>query len=175
MSCKFVKYTFSFFVGVTLCHNKRRALDTFLKQSKRVVGKLQLDCVSWCSLQLGIMRQPNFKTLSHVTAIILGEGDDQGNEELDETRKFNFWTHQLFIFFVMKFFPAYHNYTTLKQLIRRKSEDRVSTAEHRINCICRGSSVNKPNTPIADLVEMASLSAQNITAATPIQSIPEQA
>lgn len=42
-------------------------------------------------------------------------------DELDEaTRQFNFWTHQLHIFFVRKFFPAAHKLLFLKQLVRER-------------------------------------------------------
>ena len=43
-------------------------------------------------------------------------------EELDEaTRQFNFWTHQLHIFFVRKFFPVAQKRMFLTQLAKEKS------------------------------------------------------
>ena len=47
-------------------------------------------------------------------------------EELDEaTRQFNFWTHQLHIFFVRKFFPVAQHRIFLNELIREKYSDEV--------------------------------------------------
>ncbi|XP_013404281.1 radial spoke head 10 homolog B [Lingula anatina] len=45
-------------------------------------------------------------------------------EELDEdTRKYNFWTHQVHIFFMRKFFPAYENMSMLNHMIALKYAD----------------------------------------------------
>ena len=47
-----------------------------------------------------------------------GEDDDG---ELDEaTRQFNFWTHQVHIFFVRKFFPAAQRHVLIRQRITEK-------------------------------------------------------
>ena len=49
----------------------------------------------------------------------VSEDFNEEASELDEaTRQFNFWTHQLHIFFVRKFFPAAHKLLYLKQLVR---------------------------------------------------------
>ena len=42
-------------------------------------------------------------------------------EDLDEsTRQFNFWTHQIHIFFGRKFLPAAQNMIRLKQAVERR-------------------------------------------------------
>ena len=42
-------------------------------------------------------------------------------EELDEaTRQFNFWTHQVHIFFVRKFFPAAQRMLILMKLVQER-------------------------------------------------------
>ena len=70
----------------------------------------------------------------------LGEGGQQARaetgeeeEELDEeTRHFNFWTHQVHIFFTRKFFNAAEHLIAIKKMVegRRLEEDlrRVSMA-----------------------------------------------
>ncbi|OWF43641.1 radial spoke head 10 homolog B-like [Mizuhopecten yessoensis] len=73
------------------------------------------------------------------------EGDDDGDykhvgmadtdaeddeEELDEaTRQFNFWTHQIHIFFVRKFFPAAEKLSQLKTSVEKK---RIDEAKERL-------------------------------------------
>lgn len=59
-----------------------------------------------------------------------GEGEE---EELDEdTRRFNFWTHQVHIFFTRKFFQAAEQLIAVKRLVdsRKLEEDirRISLA-----------------------------------------------
>ena len=51
--------------------------------------------------------------------------DDYDEEEdLDEaTRQFNFWTHQIHIFFGRKFLPAAQNMIKLKHAVERKLVD----------------------------------------------------
>ena len=50
------------------------------------------------------------------------EDDERYEEELDDaTKQFNFWTHQVHIFFVRKFFPAAHRYMVLKGMIDKKT------------------------------------------------------
>lgn len=50
------------------------------------------------------------------------EDEDYEEEELDEaTRQFNFWTHQVHIFFVRKFFPAAQNH----QVVNMRLKERV--------------------------------------------------
>lgn len=73
-----------------------------------------------------------------------GHAFDTITDELDETRKLNFWTHQLFIFFVMKFFPAYQNYATLKQLVKDRDNNKTGDPNHPKNCICRGKTPPPP-------------------------------
>jgi len=51
--------------------------------------------------------------------------DDDLEEELDEsTRQFNFWTHQIHIFFVRKFLPAAENMIRLKHAVHRRMQVR---------------------------------------------------
>ncbi|KAK3611960.1 hypothetical protein CHS0354_011618 [Potamilus streckersoni] len=54
-----------------------------------------------------------------------GDEEEEPEEELDEcNRQFNFWTHQIHIFFVRKFFPAAEKMNTLKHAVeRRKLEE----------------------------------------------------
>ena len=82
---------------------------------------------------------PQGSNLPTVQWSIVGEGFDPAAEEPDDSRKFDFWMQQMFIFFVMKFFPAYHADTMLKELIN----NRAATAKscNTDNCICRGNSV----------------------------------
>ncbi|ELU11324.1 hypothetical protein CAPTEDRAFT_180366 [Capitella teleta] len=50
------------------------------------------------------------------------EDDETYDEELDEeTRQFNFWTHQVHIFFVRKFFPSAQKLILLNQLIHSRT------------------------------------------------------
>ena len=52
-----------------------------------------------------------------------GEGDLEGgeDEELDEaTKQFNFWTHQVHIFFVRQFFPAAQRMFILRKLVQER-------------------------------------------------------
>ena len=50
------------------------------------------------------------------------EEEDNYEEELDEnTRQFNFWTHQVHIFFVRKFFPAASRFAFLGEMVKQKS------------------------------------------------------
>lgn len=47
--------------------------------------------------------------------------EDEVEEDLDEaTRQFNFWTHQIHIFFVRKFLPAAENMIRLKQAVEKR-------------------------------------------------------
>jgi len=47
--------------------------------------------------------------------------EDDLEEELDEaTRQFNFWTHQIHIFFVRKFLPAAESMVKLKHAVERR-------------------------------------------------------
>lgn len=58
------------------------------------------------------------------------EPEEDEEEELDEaTRQFNFWTHQIHIFFVRKFFPAAEKFTLLKQMAETR---RINEARERI-------------------------------------------
>ena len=46
---------------------------------------------------------------------------EEAEEELDEeTRQFNFWTHQVHIFFVRKFLPAAQKLVLLQQLVQER-------------------------------------------------------
>lgn len=47
-------------------------------------------------------------------------GDDLEHELDEATRQFNFWTHQIHIFFVRKFLPAAENMIRLKQAVERR-------------------------------------------------------
>lgn len=106
---------------------------------------------------------------------ITGQGFDQISDELDETRKFNFWTHQLFIFFVMKFFPAYQNHATLKQLVKDRDSNKTGDPNHAKNCICRGKTPPPPPEPEkpATVNSGADLSASQHPD-TPALSVPEE-
>ena len=44
------------------------------------------------------------------------EAEEREEEEPvdEETQRFNFWTHQIHIFFVCKFFPAVERYQTIQ-------------------------------------------------------------
>ena len=54
--------------------------------------------------------------------VAIAEQDDEEEEELDEaTRQFNFWTHQVHIFFVRKFFPAAEKFLQLRQLVEQRN------------------------------------------------------
>ncbi|XP_041359048.1 radial spoke head 10 homolog B-like isoform X2 [Gigantopelta aegis] len=75
-----------------------------------------------------------------------GEGDDDqeeyAEEELDEaTRLFNFWTHQIHIFFVRKFFPAADRLATLIKLVTHKNmlQSRRRFGEPTTKCSSRAS------------------------------------
>lgn len=104
-----------------------------------------------------------------------GQGFDQISDELDETRKFNFWTHQLFIFFVMKFFPAYHNHASLNQLVKERSANKSGDPNHANNCICRGKT---PPPPPESEKPATTASAGDFQASqhpeTPALSVPEE-
>ena len=106
-------------------------------------------------------------------AIVVGQRYDVV-DEIDETRKFNFWTHQLFIFFVMKFFPAYHNYTTLQQLAQQRAENPVPFCKHHTdNCICRG----RPSVVEETATVPASAAVDFLVPpkeVTPVPSLPEE-
>lgn len=54
--------------------------------------------------------------------VAIAEQDEEEEDELDEaTRQFNFWTHQVHIFFVRKFFPAAEKFLQLRQLVERRN------------------------------------------------------
>ncbi|XP_052066462.1 radial spoke head 10 homolog B-like [Mytilus californianus] len=58
------------------------------------------------------------------------EPPEEEEDELDEaTRQFNFWTHQIHIFFVRKFFPAAEKFNLLKQMSETR---RINEARERI-------------------------------------------
>ena len=62
------------------------------------------------------------------------EPEEEVEEELDEaTRQFNFWTHQIHIFFVKKFFPAAERLQMIKQRIAsqklEEAKERVKSAQ----------------------------------------------
>jgi hypothetical protein len=58
------------------------------------------------------------------------EPEEEEEDQLDEaTRQFNFWTHQIHIFFVKKFFPAAEKYTMLKQMAETK---RINDAREKM-------------------------------------------
>ncbi|ESO92384.1 hypothetical protein LOTGIDRAFT_233146 [Lottia gigantea] len=51
----------------------------------------------------------------------ISDGENEEEEELDEaTRRFNFWTHQIHIFFVRKFFPAAERMSVIRTAISCK-------------------------------------------------------
>ena len=57
-------------------------------------------------------------------------------ELIDEaTRKFNFWTHQIHIFFVRKFFPTAEKFVITKKALEAK---RVASARHKLVLGCQG-------------------------------------
>jgi len=104
--------------------------------------------------------------------LLAGQGFDFAGE-IAETRKFNFWTHQLFIFFVIKFFPAYHHYAMLTQLVKEKLENNAFIqVDHAKNCICRGRVSACPTYP------KSAMSAGEVPvfppAVTPVVSLPEE-
>jgi hypothetical protein len=60
-----------------------------------------------------------------------GQGEGGDDEELDEdTRRFNFWTHQIHIFFTRKFFNAADHLIALNKLVmvRRIEDERKKIA-----------------------------------------------
>ncbi|XP_052776085.1 radial spoke head 10 homolog B-like isoform X2 [Mya arenaria] len=60
--------------------------------------------------------------------------EDELEEELDEeTRQFNFWTHQIHIFFVRKFLPAAENMIRLKNAVQKRLQ--VEEAEKSKSCL----------------------------------------
>lgn len=57
------------------------------------------------------------------------DGEEE-EEELDEaTRQFNFWTHQIHIFFVRKFFPAAEKLSQLRNSVEKR---RIDEAKARL-------------------------------------------
>ena len=71
------------------------------------------------------------KTIKYLTGY--GEVDDVSTElgaadaEIDaDTKRFNFWTHQIHIFFVQKFFPAAQNFLTLKEAVIQQLATRAA-------------------------------------------------
>ena len=53
--------------------------------------------------------------------VLIFSDTEEDIEELDEaTRQFNFWTHQIHIFFVRKFLPAAEHMIKLKQAVEKK-------------------------------------------------------
>ncbi|KAH3850315.1 hypothetical protein DPMN_092724 [Dreissena polymorpha] len=57
------------------------------------------------------------------------EGDEE-EEELDEaTRQFNFWTHQIHIFFARKFLPAAEKMIRLKHAVQKRLQVREEGRE----------------------------------------------
>ncbi len=74
------------------------------------------------------MSVPNDKCCVHYTA-----GDEE-EEELDEaTRQFNFWTHQVHIFFVRKFFPSAQHYALIQQCLADKYSS--AAVELTVDCV----------------------------------------
>ena len=69
--------------------------------------------------------------VTNCVQILCTSGDfDYEAEELDDaTRQFNFWTHQLHIFFVRKFFPIAHKYLFLRQLVRDHHQQQAAALE----------------------------------------------
>lgn len=76
----------------------------------------------------------------------------------------------------MKFFPAYHNYDTLKRLVVERSKE-VKKPNHAKNCICRGAIIQEvTEVPAGQSVSAAETRAHTaVQPPTPAQSIPEQA
>jgi len=75
---------------------------------------------------------------------LISDVDEDVEHELDEaTRQFNFWTHQIHIFFVRKFLPAAENMIRLKQAVEKnmleadieKRSDMKSSAESRTELV----------------------------------------
>lgn len=74
-----------------------------------------------------------------LTALDGEEGNDEqiiddDMEKIDEsTRKFNFWTHQIHIFFVCKFFPAAEKFVQMKKSLntRKLAEARKQLIDHQ--------------------------------------------
>lgn len=57
-----------------------------------------------------------------IGGVAIADQDEEEEDELDEaTRQFNFWTHQVHIFFVRKFFPAAEKFLQLRQLVERRN------------------------------------------------------
>lgn len=53
----------------------------------------------------------------------------------EETRQFNFWTHQIHIFFIKRFLPACHHLLKVRSLVRRamnQSKDCMASIEPNI-------------------------------------------
>ena len=80
-----------------------------------------------------VVFQCEFFSLSYIaldTDLTEAPDIDEDVELIDEaTRKFNFWTHQIHIFFVRKFFPMAEKYVERKKKLEMK---RVEDARQRI-------------------------------------------
>ena len=76
-----------------------------------------------CSSRRNILR-----FLRHLVSFS-GDFNDEASELDEATRQFNFWTHQLHIFFVRKFFPAAHKLLYLKQLVREHERLKVTHSD----------------------------------------------
>ncbi|XP_060605210.1 radial spoke head 10 homolog B-like isoform X2 [Ruditapes philippinarum] len=58
--------------------------------------------------------------------------EEEIEEDLDEaTRQFNFWTHQIHIFFVRKFLPAAQNMVHLKQAVEKRMQQEMKDSMNK--------------------------------------------
>ncbi|XP_074640296.1 radial spoke head 10 homolog B-like [Tubulanus polymorphus] len=63
------------------------------------------------------------------------EGENVEDELDENTRQFNFWTHQVHIFYVRKFFPAADKMNLLQELVMKKTIDPTA---HYADCLFYG-------------------------------------
>lgn len=62
--------------------------------------------------------------ISFFSESALDEAEEQEEPLDEETKLFNFWTHQLHIFFVRKYFPAAQKMSTVRRLVAETLEKR---------------------------------------------------
>ena len=81
-----------------------------------------------------------------VFVLFLIDVEEDIEEELDEaTRQFNFWTHQIHIFFVRKFLPAAEQMIKLKQAV-----DKKLTAESKHKLLTSSTALVEPSQVIIE-------------------------
>ena len=73
------------------------------------------------------------RSQSHLWLLFTESAVDEAEvDQLDEkTKLFNFWTHQLHIFFVRKYFPAAQKMATLRRLVEEALEQKRADEERK--------------------------------------------